>query len=482
MSDVRVRFAPSPTGELHIGSVRTILYNYLFAKQRSGELILRIEDTDQERLVPTAIDSIYAGLHWLGIRWDEGPREGGPFAPYVQSERLALYREHADRLLERGVAYPCFCTKERLAEMRKAQEARHELTRYDRRCRSIPPAEAKSRVDAGEPRTIRLKVPDQEVVGIDDLVHGPVAWDLGTIEDQIVMKSDGFPTYHLAVVVDDHAMHISHIIRGEEWLPSVPKHLVIYRAFGWDVPPMAHLPSVLGPDKKKLSKRHGSTAVREFRERGYLPEALVNFLALIGWSPGTEEEIFSMDDLIRLWRLERVQKGGGIWDKERLDYFNGTHLRRLSDDELTERLADFLPAGTSPDVVRAAAPVLKERIKTLADAWPMLEFLFVDDVDYPTDLLLVKQYTADEVRAALERVLQVVEHGPFMHERLETALRALADEIRWTTGDLFKPMRIALTGRKVGLPMIESMLLLGRERTLARLRDAAMKLRGQPVA
>ena len=330
---MRLRFAPSPTGALHIGSVRTTVYNYLFARQRDGKMILRVEDTDQDRLVPGAIESIYDGLHWLGISWDEGPQEGGPYAPYVQSERLPLYQQHAQELIEKGAAYFCFCSKERLAAVRAEQEARKEPTRYDRHCRNIPPAEAAERAKT-EPHVIRLKVPDEGTLAIEDLVHGHIEWQADTIEDQVILKSDGFPTYHLAVVVDDHVMEISHIMRGDEWVASVPKHLLIYGAFGWDVPPMAHVPSVLGPDGKKLSKRHGSTAVSQFRDDGYLPEALINYLALVGWSPGTEDEIFSMDDLIRVWKIEQVQSAGGKWDKERLDYFNGVWIRKLSADEL----------------------------------------------------------------------------------------------------------------------------------------------------
>ncbi len=476
MSDVRVRFAPSPTGELHIGSVRTTLYNVLFARQRAGAVVLRIEDTDQERLVSTAIDSIYDGLHWLGIRWDEGPREGGPFTPYVQSERLTLYREPADTLVRMAAAYPCFCTKERLAEMRKQQEARGELTRYDRICRWIAPAAAAARVAKGESHTIRLKVPDGGTIGLRDLIHGDVKWDLKNVDDQVLMKSDGFPTYHLAVVVDDHLMRISHVLRGDEWLPSLPKHLLIYRAFGWEVPAHGHLPTVLGPDHKKLSKRHGATAVREFREQGYLPEALVNFLALIGWSPGTEEEVFGMEDLIAKWRLEHVQDSPGIWDRERLNYFNGLHIRRLSDDELAERLDDFLPTDAPPELVRSAVPLIKERIVTLADAAQLLEFLFTDELDYDTALLLVRQRNVDETRDALSRALRLLSESTFTHARVEAGLDALTEELGWNRGDLFMAVRVAITGKKVTPPLIESILLLGRERTLARLRAAIDRL------
>src|SRR3989441_9699791 len=330
---VRLRFAPSPTGALHIGSVRTILYNYLFARQRDGTLILRVEDTDQDRLVAGAIDSIYDGLHWLGIGWQEGPQEGGPHAPYVQSERLPLYQKHAQELVDKGAAYYCFCSKERLTALRAEQEARHELTRYDRHCRNIPPEEAAARAQA-EPHVIRLKVPDEGTLAIDDLVHGHIEWQANTLEDQVLLKSDGFPTYHLAVVVDDHVMGITHILRGEDWLPSTPKHLLIWRAFGWTVPPHAHVPNVLGPDGKKLSKRHGATKVEEFRAQGYLPAAMVNYLALIGWASGTEEEIFSVDELIQRWRIDHVHRAGGKWDRARLDWFDGVYIRKLTPDQL----------------------------------------------------------------------------------------------------------------------------------------------------
>ena len=480
MTDVRVRFAPSPTGELHIGSVRTTLYNFLFARQNKGTLILRIEDTDQERLVPGAIDSVYDGLHWLGIRWEEGPREGGPFAPYVQSERLPLYREHAEALVAMDAAYPCFCTKERLAQMREEQQARKEITRYDRVCRRIAPAEARQRVDDGEPHTIRLKVPETGTIAYHDLVHDDVKWELKDVEDSILLKSDGFPTYHLAVVVDDHVMRISHVFRGDDWLPSLPKHLLIYQAFKWQVPEHAHFPNVLGPDHKKLSKRHGATAVREFRDQGYIPEAIVNFLALIGWAPGTEEEVFTMEQLIQKWRLDQVQKAGGVWDKERPDWFNGVHIRMLDDDDLAERLADFLPAGASRDVISSAVPLIKERIKTLADAREMLEFLFVDELEYPTELLLEKREPA-KVRVVLERVARIVTDGPFTADRIKTALDAYAAEIGWKPKEVHMPVRIAVTGKRVGPPLFESMLLLGRERTLERLRDAIARL-SDPVA
>lgn len=479
MTAVRVRFAPSPTGELHIGSVRTTLYNYLFAKQHGGALLLRIEDTDQERLVPTAIESIYDGLNWLGIRWDEGPREGGPHKPYIQSERLPLYREHARGLVNSGSAYPCFCTKERLDEMRKQQlAAKQPVTRYDRKCRSITRHQAETRVRAGEPHTIRLKVPDDGAIGTRDLIHGDVAWQLKDIEDAILLKSDGFPTYHLAVVIDDHIMGITHVLRGDEWLPSLPKHLLLFKAFGWEAPPFGHLPTVLGPDRKKLSKRHGATAVTEFREQGYLPEALVNFLALIGWSPGTEEEIFSLEKLVTRWRLEQVQDSPGVWDRDRLNYFNGVYIRKMPEAELAKRIRPFLPENARDDVVAAAIPLIQTRIQTLAEARDLLAFLFTDELEYSPDQLIGKKRTAEETRAALLAAADVLSRlESFTDATIEPRLRQLAETQGWKAGDLFLSMRVAITGRTVTPPLTGSIALLGRERTVARLRDAADRLR-----
>jgi glutamyl-tRNA synthetase len=475
-----VRFAPSPTGDLHIGSVRTNLYNYLFARQRDGKLILRIEDTDQDRLVAGAIDSIYDGLHWLGITWQEGPQEGGPYAPYVQSERLPLYQKHAQELIEKGAAYYCFCSKERLAALRAEQEARHEVTRYDRRCRNIPTAEAAERAKV-EPHVIRQKVPDEGTLAIDDLVHGRIEWQANTIEDQVLLKSDGFPTYHLAVVVDDHIMEISHIMRGDEWVASVPKHLLIYGAFGWDAPPMAHFPSVLGPDGKKLSKRHGSTAVAQFREDGYLPEALINYLALIGWSPGTEEEVFSMDDLIRLWKIEQVQTAGGKWDKERLDYFNGVWIRKLSVEELVRRLEPFIPAEWDRQILKQIVPHIQERMKTLKDAAEQIRFLFTDDIGYEIKLLIPKKSDRVSTAEALARSQAVLEGlEPFTAAVIKPALESLAEQLGWSRKDLAGTIRMAITGRGVGPPLYESLEVLGKEKSLRRIEKARENLAGGP--
>jgi len=475
---VRVRFAPSPTGSLHIGSVRTTLYNYFFAKHNQGALILRVEDTDQDRLVEGAIDSIYDGLHWLGINWDEGPREGGPHAPYIQSERLPLYQKAAQDLVDAGAAYFCFCSKERLAALRAQQQARGEITRYDGLHRNMDPKEAAEKAKS-ESHVVRLKVPDDGVVGIDDLVYGRVEWPLKTIEDQVILKSDGYPTYHLAVVVDDHLMGITHILRGEDWLPSTPKHLLIWRAFGWEVPPHAHVPNVLGADNKKLAKRHGATKVEQFRADGYLPEAMINYLALIGWAPGTEEEIFSGDELVRKWRIEQVQKAGGKFDRDRLDWFNGVWIRRLSIDELLRRLDAFIPTDWDRDLLRRALPYVQERARTFVEMREQLAFLFSDALAYAPEALVPKGRDRAAAAEALVRAARGLRELPrFDHEAIEAVLRRNNEELGWKMRDSTHPVRVAVTGREAGPPLFESMELLGKEKSIARI-DRALEALGR---
>jgi glutamyl-tRNA synthetase len=453
--------------------VRTTLYNYFFARQQKGTLILRIEDTDQDRLVPGAVDSIYDGLRWMGVSGDEGPREGGPHAPYIQSERLPLYRAAAQELVDKGAAYYCFCSKERLAALRAQQAANKQITRYDRHCRNIAPNDAAERAKT-EPHVVRLKVPDEGVIGVDDLVFGRVEWPIETIEDQVILKSDGFPTYHLAVVVDDHAMGITHIFRGEDWLPSTPKHLLIYQAFGWNVPPIAHFPNVLGPDGKKLAKRHGATKVEQFRADGYLPEAMVNYLALIGWSSGTEEEVFTMDDLIQRFRIDQVQKAGGKWDRDRLDWFNGLWIRKLADEDLMGRLDPFMPAEWDRNVIRKALPLMRERMRTLVEGAELVRFLFVDEFTVDAAALVPKKQDRGAAARALTRATAALRDvARFEKPEIEAALRRVAEELGWHVRDVSHTVRVAVTGVPVGLPLFESLELLGRERTMGRLERAS---------
>jgi glutamyl-tRNA synthetase len=457
--------------------VRTTLYNYFFSRQNKGTLLLRIEDTDQDRLVEGAVDSIYDGLRWMGVSWDEGPREGGPHAPYIQSQRLPRYQAAAQELVDKGAAYFCFCSKERLAALREQQQRAKQLTRYDRHCRNIAPADAAERAKS-EPHVVRLKVPDGGKVTLDDLVYGKVEWDVDTIEDQVLLKSDGFPTYHLAVVVDDHEMGITQIFRGEDWMPSTPKHLLIYRAFGWTPPPIAHFPNVLGADGKKLAKRHGATKVEQFRADGYLPEAMVNYLALIGWSPGTEEEIFTMEDLIGKWRIDQVQKAGGKWDKDRLDWFNGVWIRRLSIDELSRRLDPFIPPTWDRALLKRALPFVQERAKTLVEMRDQLAFLF-EDVAYATDTLVPKGRDRGGATNALTRAAKALRDvRTFGHDEIEAVLRKTNDELGWKMKESSHAVRVAVTGRDAGPPLFDAIELVGKDTALARIDRALGALNG----
>ncbi|HYQ86845.1 MAG TPA: glutamate--tRNA ligase, partial [Bacteroidota bacterium] len=338
----RVRFAPSPTGYLHVGGLRTALYNYLYARQHEGVFVLRIEDTDRTRRVEGAVESLIGTLQWAGLHYDEGPDIGGAFGPYVQSERLPIYRAHVDQLLAEGNAYRCFCTPDRLEEMRKQQERAKMSPRYDRRCLILDRHEIEENIAKGIPFAVRMKVPRGEAIRFHDLIRETVDFSSDELDDQILLKSDGYPTYHLANVVDDHLMEISHVIRGEEWLPSTPKHVLLYRFFGWQAPEMAHLPLLLNPDRSKLSKRQGDVAVEEYREKGFLPEALVNFVALLGWNPGDERELFSLDDLVKEFSIERVGKSGAIFNIDKLVWLNSQHLRKKSDTEILKLLEEAL--------------------------------------------------------------------------------------------------------------------------------------------
>ncbi|HES58801.1 MAG TPA: glutamate--tRNA ligase, partial [Caldithrix sp.] len=340
-SEIRVRFAPSPTGFVHVGSLRTALYNYLFARHNNGKFILRIEDTDQDRFVEGAVDNLLNVLKWAGLDYDEGPQKENSSESYYQSERLPLYQKHIQILLDKGTAYPCFCSSERLEEMRSNQMARGEDARYDGRCRAIPAEEAKKRMKA-EPHVLRMKIPAGETVIVDDIVRGKVSFQTDVLDDQVLIKSDGFPTYHFANVVDDHLMRISHVIRGEEWLPSTPKHILLYKMFDWDMPVFAHLPLLLNADRSKLSKRQGDVAVEDYRDKGILPQALVNFVALLGWNKGDDQEIFSLSELCEYFTLERVTKAGAVFDLDKLNWMNGQYIRQISEDEYIELGGNWL--------------------------------------------------------------------------------------------------------------------------------------------
>src|SRR5213080_3362030 len=465
---VRVRYAPSPTGALHLGGARTALFNYLFARQKHGQFLLRIEDTDRARFKPDSQAAIEEGLRWLHMNWDE--------PPMIQSQRKQVYTQAADVLLELGAAYRCFCTPQRLEQMRADQRARHEPERYDRRCRSIPRAESDRRAESGERFVIRQAMPTDGTTTFHDLVMGTVTFRNDTLDDHVLLKSDGFPTYHLAFAVDDHAMAISHIIRGDGWLPSAPKHLLLFQAFNWLPPAFAHLPLVLGPDKKPLAKRHGAKDVLEYRDAGYLPEAVDNFIAFLGWSPGTTEDVLTIEELIQAFDLSKIQASPAVANLERLDWLNGQFIRRLTPDELATRVASKMP-GVPVPALTPLMPLVQERLRTLNDAPAMLRFFFEDPDTYRPEQLTPKgrdpRATASALRSAADTLRALTDWTP---ESIEAALRALAERLGWSSRDLFMALRVAVTGRTVTPPLIESISRLGKDAVLNRLQHAAQSL------
>ena len=487
--DVRTRYAPSPTGVPHVGNIRTALFSWLLARHFGGQFLVRIEDTDRTRYVPESVAGIGESLRWLGLDWDEGLDKGGPYGPYTQSERLPLYRAAADRLLAQGDAYECWCSSERLEQVRAEQARNKQPPRYDRRCRDeTQRAEARREAETeGRGPVVRFKTPDSGSVTLDDPIHGPLTFDLSTIDDFVLLKSDGFPVYHLAYIVDDDAMRISHVLRGDEWIPSVPRHLLVYRALGIDPPVIAHLPRILGPDGAKLSKRHGATSVFEYRDQGYLPEAMFNFLGLIGWSLDDHTEIISREQFIEHFSLDRVVKNPAIFNIDKLTWMNGVYIREMDDGRRIETFAEWvdrdLPVSVPRPVDRALVaridPLIRERIKVLSEVVEYCDFFFVDELRYSPEDLLGKAFAgkAAAAKAAVERATAAVESLPeWTHEAIEASLRALAAELGVKAGDLFSLARVAVTGRRVTPPLFESMEILGRERSLDRLRAAAMKL------
>ncbi|MBM3787568.1 MAG: glutamate--tRNA ligase [Acidobacteria bacterium] len=488
MNEIRTRFAPSPTGMLHIGGVRTALFEILFAHHHGGKALLRIDDTDRERLVPGAIKALIEDLRWVGLEFDEGPSRaeitqadsepeegigiGGPLGPYVQSLRLARYKEVSERLIAGGFAYRCDCTPERLAQEREEQTARKEQVGYSGYCRD-------RNVPADVPHVVRFRIPEDRAINLPDKVKGDVHWEKIILRDPVLLKTDGFPTYHLATVVDDHDMKISHVLRADEWLSTAPLHLLLFEALGWEAPVFAHLPPVLGADGKKLSKRHGATFLSAFREEGYLPEAILNFMALIGWSAGegVEQEIFSLAELKERFTLERVNNAGGVFSYDKLKWMNGMYIRALRPEDFAARLKPFLlRAGLTVDGERLAriAPHVQERAELLPDAIPFVDFLFKDTIERDTPSMLKKGMDAAgaaRIAGAMADALAAAE--PFDVPNIEAALRKTADELGVQAGAAFLVVRIGVTGKKVTPPLFESIHALGRDLAVRRLREIA---------
>ncbi len=492
---VRVRIAPSPTGYFHLGGARTALFNWLYARHTGGKFILRIEDTDRTRYVPDSLPDIIESLHWLGLDYDEGPEVGGDYGPYFQSQRLSLYHRWSEWLVAEGHAYRCYCSEARLDALRREQAARKEDSLgYDRHCRDLTAAERSELEASGAPSVVRFAMPLEGQTAFVDVLRKLKPWENSQVRDPILIKSDGFPTYHFANVVDDHFMEITHILRGDEWLSSVPLHVNLYRAFGWEMPIYAHVPLILDPSGAgKLSKRKKRTEgdeelltfVREYREAGYLPEAMFNFLAIMGWSFSPDTDLFTREQAIAAFDIADINPAAGALPMSKLDWMNGHYIRQLAPADLIERLLPFLSedSGLSVEQLRVdpalpvIAPLIQERIKTLADAWELIDFAFVDEISYDPGMLVAKGLSAAQSLAALERAHRALQELPFEEAALEPALRGLAVELGLKAGQFFGILRVATSGKAVAPPLFGSLVALGRERTLRRCAAAAESLR-----
>ncbi|MBN1367871.1 MAG: glutamate--tRNA ligase [Dehalococcoidales bacterium] len=487
---IRARFAPSPTGMPHIGGVRTALFNWLFARRYGGKFLLRIEDTDVARTVEGSVEAIFQGLQWMGLNWDEGPDIGGPFSPYYQSQRLSLYQEAAKKLVEQGDAYYCYCSSQRLEEMRKEQQAKKLPPGYDRCCRDLTPEERQKKEAECTAKVVRFKMPLTGQTKFNDLIRKEVVFENSTLDDHVLLKSDGFPTYHLANVVDDHLMEITHVIRGEEWLSSTPRHLLLYQALGYQPPEFAHLPLILGPDRSKLSKRHGAASVKEYAEQGYLPDTLFNFMSLTGWSLDDKTELMSREEIIKNFSLERISPTAAIFNIEKLKWMNGVYIRKLTPNQFYEASQAFLMADkaiagaviTDESYVRSTLPLVQDRARTLADVPELIRFFFVEELEYETKLLVEKDMTAEIALKALEAgYAGIKDLKPFDAENLEKVLRPLAAELGMKTGHLFGALRTATTGRIAAPPLFQTMAVLGKERSLKRIEAAINKLKSLSI-
>jgi len=472
---VRTRIAPSPTGELHIGTLRTILYDYALAKQNNGQFILRIEDTDQKRYVEGSEKRLLEVIKDYGLNWDEGPEVGGPYAPYVQTERLDIYKKYIQELLDKGFAYYCFCTQERLDELRENQKAAKQVPKYDQHCLNLSKEEIKKNLDNKVPYTIRMVIPKNETIVFEDIIRGKIKFNSNEIDDQVLIKSNGIPTYHFAAVVDDHLMKISHVFRGEEWLTSTPKHLLLYRYFNWEAPLFAHLTVLLDPDGKgKMSKRSGATHAKSFLDDGYLPEAVLNFLMLLGWNPGDDQEFFTLNEFVKAFSLEHLHKKSPAFDRKKLDYFNGYYLRQKSDQDLALLFKKFLPQATD-EQIKTLVPVLKERIVKLSDLESQTKFIF-EDINYEKSLLLGYKdqiLNTELVVDMLSKTKNLFSDFTNLQERLLDLIK----ENNWNMGEFFMVLRVAICGSKFTPPVVDCLPALGKEKTINKLDIAISKLK-----
>jgi glutamyl-tRNA synthetase len=479
---VRVRYAPSPTGLQHLGSVRTFLFDYFFARAQGGKFILRIEDTDQARFNDESLQDLYDTLNWLGIDWDEGPDKGGEYGPYIQSQRLEHYTKYAEELIAAGKAYRCFCTPERMEKLREEQKENKQDYGYDRHCRDLSEEEIQKNMAEGKPYVVRLKIPDGRTVTFVDEILGKIKRKSKDISpDPVMLKSDGFPTYHLACVVDDHMMEITHVFRGQEWVPSTPLHILMYEAFGWEPPKFCHLPLIMGKDGKKLSKRHGSTFARDFREMGYLPEAMVNYMIMLGWSYDDSREFFTHDDLVELFSLEKINKSPSVFDYKKLEWFNGQYIRQADPEKIQNFYLPLLkeegiisdpPTEEEMALVKQSYGLIQERLKVINDAPGLLRFLFKEIESYNVEDAIPKKMDQEGTKVALSACLPVLDgYADRSDEENEELFRQKAEELDLKVGQILQPLRVALTGSKVSPPMFESIRLLGVDKTIERVKN-----------
>ncbi|MBX6365921.1 MAG: glutamate--tRNA ligase [Gemmatimonadetes bacterium] len=468
---VRTRIAPSPTGDPHLGTAYVALFNYCFARRHGGQFILRIEDTDQERSNRRSEEMILESLRWLGLHWDEGPDVGGPHGPYRQSERAPIYREHVALLLEAGHAFRCFCTPERLEALRQQQRAQNLPLGYDGHCLAIPVDEAERRAAAGEPFVVRMKVPRSGECVVHDCLRGDIVFDYAQVDMQVLLKADGLPTYHLANVVDDHLMGITHIIRGEEWIPSAPKHLLLYSYFGWTAPELCHLPLLRNPDRSKLSKRKNPTSLRFFQRMGYLPEAMLNFLGLMAWSMPDGEEKFTLEEMVRNFDLQRISLGGPVFDMTKLSWLNGRWIRENLDvEEFARRVQAW---ALNRDYLMAIAPLTQQRVERLSDLGPLTAFFFSGLLDPTPESLVAGKLDAAQIRSAFDAMLARIDAMTVWNrDTVEAELRGVADELGLKLRDMLKPLYVAITGRPAGVPLFDAMAILGKDISRARIRQA----------
>ena len=479
-SQVRVRIAPSPTGAPHVGTAYIGLFNVVFARVHGGRCVIRIEDTDQARSERRYEEDILRSLRWVGLAWDEGPDVGGDYGPYRQSERLHVYREHVQYLLDNGAAYRCWCTPERLEAVRRQQRQDKAPLRYDGHCRDL--ADTHARADGGRQSVVRLKVPQEGSTVVHDAFRDPITIDHGQVDDQVLLKSDGYPTYHLANVVDDHEMEISHVIRAEEWISSTPKHLMLYEAFGWAPPEFMHMPLLRNADRSKISKRKNPVSLRYYERHGYLPEALLNFLALMGWSMPDEREVFTLDEMVASFSFERISLGGPVFDLQKLEWLNGMYIRKLTPAALSERLQEEARAKSrllnDDTYVDAIAPLLQERLRTLGDFQAMASYFFDAPLAYDKEQLLPKGRSPREAVKVLTEVGETLTRhpGPWQDAELEASVRGYIENAKWPGRDVFMTLRIAVTGRTASPPLFATMQVLGKDLCLSRLEDAVALL------